>query len=168
MEQLKFEQKDKPVSSFTTEKGSVYSYLEDGRIERYKKVTDEYLEPSNAIVFIPTWEWISTHAPKDFLDRFENQLIFEQEMLGYIHSEEKNVYIVDKNGSKLDDQEKIKTAENVYLYFGTKQGVDFVIPVQKDPQIGYKPFDTTKYETAEGWKRRRHIGSSIIEINHQV
>ncbi len=108
MEQLKFEQKNRPAISFVTEKGSVYTYLEDGRIERYKKVTDEHFEPSNAVVFIPNWEWVYTHAPKEFLEKFENELILNQELLSYIHEEGKKYTLSMMKVISLMTRKKLK------------------------------------------------------------
>lgn len=50
------EKKEKPQIDYVeTEKGSVYTYLPDGRTQRFKKAANETYSPQDAIVFIPDW-----------------------------------------------------------------------------------------------------------------
>lgn len=55
MDTLQATEKLKPVQSFVTEQGSVYTYLEDGTTQRFQKATDTLHEPQDAIVFVPDY-----------------------------------------------------------------------------------------------------------------
>lgn len=162
------EKEPKPVS-FETERGSVYSYDEQGKVTRFKKATGETLEKSDVVAFIPHWGWIEQYAPKEFLDKLQNELILKQEMLRYIHTDNKDlkIYLVDEKGNKIDSQEDLEKAIQPFLYFGTVDKEDFSIPVSKVPKIDYTPYDSLKYEENGQPVRYRHIGHKITKINYE-
>lgn len=154
------------VISFETAKGSIYTYLPDGRVERFKAAAGENVEPSNVTVFIPDWDTIAKIAPQDFLEKYENELQLNQEMLSYIHGgDDAKVFVIDEAGNKIESQEQLQGVEQAFVCFAHGDQGDFVIPVSKDPKLNYQPFDTTKYKGGEEWKRRAHIGNKIVKIN---
>lgn len=165
------------VSYIETEKGSMYRYLPDGRTQRYKKVEDKYYEPQNALVFIPDWAQVSKNAPDNILRKLgENAVQYNQIILEYAQKKEEGnkIYIVDKEGSKLETNQAIKETEGpVFLWFGRREKndkkdkliQDFAIPVSSEPKKGYQTFDTRKYKTKEGIIMREvHIGNRVKDI----
>jgi hypothetical protein len=162
-------QEKKKVVSFETEKGSVYTYQKDGSIQRYKASTGETFNQS-VVAFIPSWDWLKKNAPKEFLDKFENELILQQEMLRYIHQrdgEQMKVWLVDEKGNKIDNADQLNKAKRAFLYFGDEEKNDFIFPVFSDPKKDSLPFDTSKYKEKDDYKRHSHIGNKIVKINYE-
>ena len=160
---------EKRIASIETAKGSIYYFLPDGRTQRFKKVENKQYEPQDVLVFIPDWETLSLKAPKDFLDRFENSKFeFKEIILEYCHS--MKIYIIDKDGNKIDSNEKAKTASQIFLAFckDSDSPADFIIPVSVKPKIGWNIYDTRKYfnETKQKWEREQHIGNKVAKINY--
>ncbi len=159
----------KKVSSFETAKGSVYTYLPDGRVERFKKATNE-TSIQDVIVFIPDWKWFSSHADQEFLKEMESGGEFEEKILSYVQDKEGKlkVWIINEKGEKINKNEDLVKAQKTFLYFGNYEKADFVIPVTKVAHVNYKTFDTKKYQNEEGeWKRESHIGNPVVKINYE-
>jgi len=160
--------------SVTTARGSVYTYLEDGKTQRFKKAEESLKEPQDLLVFIPPWETIADKALELYPYIFEgvdNSVQFEQVILEYaqdqtgkktirpaINSEE--VYsLVDRDPS-----------EQVFLNFIDKENkrVDFILPTSREPKIGYSTFDARMFydEETGNRMRERHIGNEVISIEY--
>ncbi|HRH31360.1 MAG TPA: hypothetical protein PK950_01715 [Candidatus Paceibacterota bacterium] len=157
------------VSSFETEKGSTYQYLENGKIARHKKATGEDFE-MNVAVFIPSWSWFKQNAPEKFIKKFEdNRLEFEEFILGYVQGkhEGKKIFIVDIDGKKIDTTDALDKAEKVFLYFGDEVTTDLMMPVSKEAVLDFLVFDTRKFRDGEEWKRQSHIGNKVVKINYE-
>lgn len=160
--------------SLSTAKGSVYTYLPDGRTQRYKKATETLEAPQDLLVFIPPFEKIIDKARElypDFFTNVEDATQFQQLLLEYMA----------KDGTKTirpgaDQQEiysLIGTSPDlqVFLYFidKIKNKVDFILPTSREPKIGYNTFDARKFydETEELHKRQRHIGNKVVSIEYE-
>lgn len=168
-ENTKESNEKRKVSSFETEKGSTYQYLENGKIVRHKKVTGEDFEMDIA-VFIPSWEWLKQNAPEKFIAMFDdNRLEFEEFILGYVQGkhEGKKVLIVDANGKKIDTTDLLDKSEKVFLYFGDEVTTDLMVPLSKKAVLNFLVFDTRKFKDGEEWKRQSHIGNKVVKINYQ-
>jgi hypothetical protein len=160
--------------SFTTERGSRYNYLADGRTQRHKAATGETFQPQDITVFVPPYEWISSnysHPTKTAQEVFgDNPLQYEQVLQEYLPGdiagvEETRVYVIDEGGRKLRSNEEVRQSRLVFLAFlprGKLGNADFTIPVSKVPKIGYSPFDTRKFDG--GRMRDLHLGHKVIEI----
>ncbi len=159
------------VDSVETAKGSVYRYLPDGTTQRFKKVEGKEYDPQAALVYVPDYAWVKKNASPDMLEKLgENELVYEQVLLEYVqnpYKEGKKVYIVDKEGNKLETNQKIVEVEGpVYLAFLTGDTIDFYIPVAHKPKIGYNTFDTKKYydQETKQWMREQHLGNKVVKI----
>jgi hypothetical protein len=53
-----------------TAKGSVYTYLPDGRTQRYKAATETLEAPQDLLVFMPPWNTIETKAKELYPEVF--------------------------------------------------------------------------------------------------
>lgn len=163
------------IESFKTEKGSIYSYLPDGRTQRYKTFDRTLHNPSDAIVFVPDYKTSQAMASKDLL----NKRIFgkdEQEytkvLLSYMGGspKSKQAFIINKNGKILTSNKEINT-ESGNVYFAAlneKGGYDFVLAVSKIPKAGYNAFDM-KFLGEDGSKViSRHLGHKVTKIKYKT
>ncbi|MFO0763871.1 MAG: hypothetical protein U0518_03365 [Candidatus Gracilibacteria bacterium] len=165
----------RPVDEIITAKGSIYRYLPDGRIQRFKTKTGELQTPQDAIVFIPDYATIERMAPKSFnmeATLGENGTQMEQILLTRLHDADSKIYIVNSKGEKLETNRAIQAEPGeIYLSIGPNETkVDFIIPVSKDPKVGYQTYDTRTYRDPSDPKQRkreRHIGNKIIEIKYK-
>jgi hypothetical protein len=166
-------QKDQKIDSIKTSRGSNYFYLPDGTTKRYKTAEQKEYEPQSAIVFVPDYQTIKKSAPSSFnvnLILGENETQYIQTLLERVQHKGSRNYIVNIDGKKIESNEAIQQEEGqIFLTFGTKDKIDFYLPVSKVPKIGYYTFDTKKYYDAkEGvWKRERHLGNSVLEIKYR-
>jgi hypothetical protein len=172
IEKSKQSEKPRPTEIMTA-KGSVYTYLPDGRTERFKKATGEHLPPQDALVFIPPWDAIKEQAEKIYPNLFkgiENNTQYEQVLLEYVQRDGHTVRIVDANGKELKTNAEIEQAEKAFAYFVDKidQKNSFHIPISKEPKVGYTTFDTRKFVDEKGETRReRHMGNKVTEIKYE-
>ena len=160
----------KKPKSIITAKGSKYTYLDDGRTQRYKKVSNETSEPQDLLVFIPPWEKIRESAISHYPHIFkgiENQVQFEQVVLDYMHKG-KTIRPVNKEGKVLETTQKLAAGEEIFLAFINKEdGNVFHLPVSKRPKIGWLTFDTRLYTDESGAiMRERHIGNAVTRIEY--
>ncbi len=157
------------VESVVTAKGSQYNYLPDGTTQRFKKVENKNYDPQTALVYIPDYEWIQKNADPRQLSVFgDNPGTYEENLLAYIQGKDKNCYLVDKDGNKLETNEKLRTAQGpIFLTFGAENKADFMIPVSVNPKIGYYTYDSRKYkdEKTGNMMRERHMGNQVVQIN---
>ncbi len=156
------------ISSIETAKGSIYQYLPDGRTQRFKKVENKEYEPQDVIVFIPDWDTVLKKAPKEFIEKFENQTEYDQLLLKYAQKEK--IYPINEKGEKLKDNNHKNSSQEIFIALNKKgkESPDYIIPVSKTPIINYKPYDTRKYfnEDEKVFERDQHIGNRIVNINY--
>jgi hypothetical protein len=163
----------KRPKSITTAKGSVYSYLEDGRTQRYKLANETLESPMDLLVFIPPWEQIADKAKELYPDIFagiENETQFEQLMLEYMEKRGKKTIRPAVGTQETYSLANMSSDTQVFLNFVDKENrrVDFVLPTSREPKIGYKTFDARKYidpDTRESMKER-HIGNKVVKIEY--
>lgn len=108
---------EKKPTSVVTARGSQYTYLEDGRTQRWKAATDEKYEPQDILVFIPPWEQIAEKAKELYPEIFkeiETQAQFEYILLVYIHSKESAVRPIDTHERTVHSLSDIPTEEPVF------------------------------------------------------
>lgn len=155
-----------------TAKGSVYSYLPDGRTQRFKKATGENFEPMDVMVFVPPWEIIKDKIPHRYTEFFSgvmDEFEYDQLLLSYVHLEGKKVVIVDKNGDQIKTQKEADLSERLFLGFIDKinNKLDFYIPVVKDPRVGFNTFDASYKMEENGLERRwYHLGNKVVDIKY--
>jgi len=162
------EREKKPVR-VKTARGSVYTYLSDGRTQRYKEATGVLEEPMDILVFIPPWDVIGSEAKKRYPEIFSEvggDAQFTQDLLQYVQGPEKTIRVGDAQGNVLSD---MNNSGQLYLYFITrkdgKMHVDFTLPVSREPKIGYSTFDYRENRDEKNMTRpERHIGNKVVEI----
>lgn len=155
---------ERQVDKFITEKGSIYKYLSDGRTQRFKTITQEFSNPQDAIVFIPDYQTILKIAPKRIIDAFgPNELRYLSKILSYMQHGKK-IRIVDKKGNRIFKNNEIQKLNDVWVSLGTKTQMDYMLLVEKNPQLGFTPFDTTLFIKNNQTYRDKHMGHKIIEI----
>lgn len=159
------------VDSVVTAKGSTYRYLPDGTTQRFKEVEGREYPPQSALVYVPNYEWVKKHAPKDVFEKLgENEAIYTETLLEYVQNPRKDgrkVYIVDRSGKVIETNAEIRNAEGpVFLNFLKDGKPEFAIPVSHTPKLGFLTFDTRRYvdpQTGEAM-RERHLGNAVIKI----
>lgn len=162
----------KVLRSVTTAKGSKYTYLPDGRTQRFKKVTGELEEPQDVLVFIPPWDMIKDQAIKFYPAIFsgiENQLQYEQLLLEYSQISGRTIRPRSPEGREIFTNQEAKSVSRVFLDFvdRSKAAADFTLPVSVEPKKGYLSFDTKKYSNEKGETiRELHIGNRVVEIEY--
>lgn len=156
----------------TTAKGSVYTYLPDGRTQRYKKTTGEIMEPMDIMVFVPAWDVIKYKIPKvyeRFFKHIHTDFEYDQLILEYLHNKDKAIYITDENGKFLKTQEEVDSAARVYIACVSKNDVNdgFYLPVVKDARIGFSTLDMKFWIDDKGLEMRvRHLGNKVVDIEY--
>ncbi|MCK5413505.1 MAG: hypothetical protein KAI57_03990 [Candidatus Pacebacteria bacterium] len=161
---------DRIIDQVRTEKGSVYTYLEDGTTQRYKEVTGETDEPQDAIVYIPDFEWIKKSASKEMLTEIGGnteygEFEFERNLLSYIHDKGKRVVIKGKDEKLLRNNKEISDyKDQIYLGFADNGKIKFHIPVSRKPRIGFNTFDTRTFKKDGVDWHEKHIGNKVTGI----
>ncbi|MFB6246328.1 MAG: hypothetical protein ABEI74_01920 [Candidatus Pacearchaeota archaeon] len=158
------------IDHFETGKGSVYKYLPNWKTQRFKKIENETKDPSDAIVFIPNYEWFQENINTDITKTLGNN---EEEMnqifLEYIHSKPGRTYINDSEGKILRNNMEIHLNQGpTLLSFVKNKELDFYIPVAKDPRIGFQPYDTRTYQKNGTRMRSSHIGHKVTSIHRKA
>lgn len=155
-----------------TAQGSVYTYLEDGRTQRYKETTGELKEPQDILVFIPPWEKLAEKAKELYpviFKNIHNEADFNDTLLPYVKHKGQAIRPTDKNGKEILSLDELEEDEEVFLHFVDQDdaGHNFFLPVSKEPAVGYNTFDTRKYVDEDGNAMREgHIGNKVIDIEY--
>ncbi len=157
--------------SLTTSKGSIYTYLPDGRTQRYKTKAKELCEPQDVIVFIPSWEEIKEGAQKNYPEIFggiENTLQYEQLILEFAQTHGFTIHIVDGEGRLLLKNEDIENVERAFAHFIDKGNNrnNFFLPVRTVPKVGDYTYDSRYYKDGESNMHEQHIGNRVEEIDY--
>ena len=142
--------------SFTTEKGSVYTYDESGRTSRFKIKTGEHLEPQDITVF------------SDLNDE-ENRIILDA-IFGENPEAKKKVYVVETAGEAnakiIRNISDVTDPRNLFLVTYDKNGK--ILMAKKatlKPTLGYTVFDTKHFQKDGEGKTERHLGHKVIKID---
>jgi len=140
------------IKSFTTDKGSVYTYDDEGKTARFKTVENKKYERQDITVFVDL-------TPEE-----------EKEFLKDMDIENVKVYIVEElpNGTPniIRDISEIHNPEKIYiasLDYNQKRWVRQKKALLR-PALGYAPFDTRTFEKDGGFYTERHLGNKIVEI----
>lgn len=164
-------EKSKP-KQIKTARGSVYTYLPDGRTSRFKVATGETFEPMDVLVFVPPWEKIKDQIPAEYTHIFkdiEYEMQYDQLLLEYVHLDGKTIYIIDEKSKYLKTQADVDAAERAFLAFIDKvdKKKTFTLPVAKEPRIGFHTFDTGFITNKEGIEERhKHLGNKVVDIEY--
>ncbi|MEK7631438.1 MAG: hypothetical protein AAB445_01030 [Patescibacteria group bacterium] len=154
------------IQSVETARGSTYTYLPDGRTQRFKKVEGKEYEPQDALVYVPDFAWVPANAPKESIHMFgENETQYDQLLLSYAQGKGKKVHIVDAKGRILKTNEDIAALDGrLFIACGEGGKADFLIPVSREPIIGWSTYDTRIYTQDEKQMQEQHLGNKVIRI----
>ena len=156
------------IAGVETAKGSTYRYLDSGMTQRFKKVENKNYEPQSILVYVPDFNYIKNYLKPEELSKVGDNLgEYEQNLLEYIHGKNKKIYIVDKNGVKIENnQSAINEKGNIFMVFGDENKIDFSIPVSIIPKIGFHTYDSRKYKDEEigEYMREVHLGNKVVKI----
>lgn len=154
------------ISHIETAKGSIYKYLADQRTQRFKTAENRLYDAEDALVFIPTYEWVQRNAPPHIRDSFgKSERYYVNLILEYAQLHNRRI-IIHSNGKRLYTNKEIsETKDQIFLAFLVGERLDFQIPVSKVPRLGWKTFDTTKFQDDGGeWKTSCHVGNAVTKI----
>lgn len=167
------------IDKVVTSRGSVYSYLEDGRTQRFKTATKELNEPQDVLVYIPPYEslikrdyWSKYLKDKNInsSEDYENKLI-QYTRIG------KTILVTNEDGDELGTNQSIyqsrEEGKPPFIQLIDKSGsgktTDFYFPVSPTPKIGWLTFDSRRYTDKESGKQlhEKHIGNAVVEIHER-
>ena len=140
--------------SFTTEKGSIYTYGKEGRTSRFKTATNEQHESHDITVFVD----FSENDARAFLDAIysANPDI------------KRKVYVLEKipDGSPKIIRRFHDVTDPDRIYLGIIENGKLVLARKATlkPTKGYTVFDTRHFGDGEESKTARHLGHKVTEI----
>ncbi len=165
-------EKRKP-RSVTTAKGSVYTYLPDGRTQRFKSVEQDLKEPQDVLVFIPDIEALSnwSHYSRlpNWMKEYPNEEVMEILASDYVHDVNHKVVLGDSAGNTIKSNEEAVRAGELLLYFTDSLGnTEFALPVSIEPTLGATTFDAQFFKNEKGEGRYKcHIGNKVVSIDYE-
>lgn len=143
------------VRSFITEKGSVYTYDQNGQTTRFKTATGESNSKQDLTIFVQ-------------LTPEQNQLVLESYQG---HTKDKKVYVCEKRGHEFKivrNLEQITDRNNVGLLV-LRRSDQKVLLAKKGtltPTLGFDVFDTRQFQEDGLTYTERHLGHKVVKINY--
>lgn len=156
---------DRKPKVVITSRGSRYTFLPNGKTERFKAVTGETLPPMDVLLFIPPLadipESVKNHYPHIFSPSL-TQDEFIQICLSY-----NPIVPVFRDGREITEATDIKEGDEVFLYFIKDNKPDFHIPVSYEPTIGHSTYDRRTWSNEEGRRmHQHHLGHAVIDVEY--
>lgn len=162
----------KPPKSVTTAKGSVYTYLDDGRTQRFKSVEGEMKEPQNVLTFIPRidsiGDWEHFERLPDWIKENDNDQVMEILASDYIHNPNKRVVLTNESNEIVRSNADATKAKSLLLQFvdnATNQ-TEFALPVSSKPEIGATTYDARYFDKDGKEHMSAHIGNAVTSIEY--
>jgi hypothetical protein len=138
------------IESFETSKGSVYTVLPDGKVERFKTAANEKHEPAELIVFV---KFDNSDQEEDFLSAQNRQGGMK-------------LYVIDAEGNIYNKNSEV-AGKNVKLAIIKDDKVLAAIDASTEPKIGYNTFDQRRFEKDGEKYRSTHLGNDVTKINYK-
>jgi hypothetical protein len=170
------------IEEVITAKGSVYSYLDDGRTQRSKKALkdneESIKEPQDVLVYVPDYLTLKQKGGQtwiDYLDSkgMDNPGTYEQVLNEYAQTNGKTIRVVSGKGKQLLtnlEVSLVEEGEGVFIALIDK-GLDgdktyATIPVTGRPVLGFSTYDARRYydEITGKPMKEQHIGNRVIRI----
>jgi predicted DNA-binding protein (UPF0251 family) len=154
------------VDYVETLNGSTYTYLQDGRTQRFKKTANKMCEPQDVLVYLPSFEALQKKVPK-LLEEMAAEVMgmYEQTLLEYIQGNNKKCHVIDKNGNEIRTNEQAsKTEGQIFIALGDETKVEFYVPVSRIPRVGFYTYDTRRFQENDQWLKERHMGHEVVKI----
>ncbi len=165
-------EKRKP-KTVTTAKGSVYTYLEDERTQRFKSVEGEMKEPQNVLTFIPRIDsivdWKHFDRLPNWIKERDNKQVMEILASDYIHNPDKRVVLTNESNEIVRSNADAAKAQSLLLQFvdsATNQ-TEFALPVSIEPEIGATTYDARYFDKDGKEHMSAHIGNEIVSISYE-
>ncbi|MCA9360941.1 hypothetical protein KC845_00110 [Candidatus Kaiserbacteria bacterium] len=162
----------KVPKSITTAKGSVYTYLKDGRTQRFKSAEGEMEEPQNVLVFIPRVDniadWEHFDRLPDWIKENDNDQVMEILASDYIQNPNKRVVLTDESNEIVRSNADATKAKSLILQFvenATNQ-TEFALPVSSKPEIGATTYDARYFDKDGKEHVLAHIGNVVTSIDY--
>lgn len=156
--------------AFMTDHGSVYQYLPNGKTERFKTATGERHPEQDILIFIPPWRILEEEAKKIYpnLAGIDNETIFHEALLEFVHKKDKFSGVIDENGKELFSNAEIVKAKQAYLACFDMQNSkqDFKLPVGRYPAPGWFTYDSRFCEQDGKKIRKSHIGNKVTQVEY--
>ncbi|MDQ5886059.1 MAG: hypothetical protein QG628_456 [Patescibacteria group bacterium] len=146
------------VESFTTSKGSVYSYDNEGYTTRFKTVTGEVQPKQGITVFVEAGVKDLPRVAAAYLLRSSTK----QTRIEVVEMQEDGKVKIVKDVTEVSSPDQLVVAT---LRDGT---VVKSRPASLFPVIGTYPFDSRTFEEDGLAKTERHIGHRITAIKHKI
>jgi hypothetical protein len=145
------------VTSFTTERGSVYTYDDEGHTSRFKHATGEQFEGKSITVFTK----IAPEQEKDYLAATYPE-----------HDNDDSVWVVerqeDNSGLTIATVEQVKHPDRLYLAIVRNGKIVNNVPATLMPTLGYDVFDTDVVKKDDGQLiSYGHLGHKVASINYR-
>jgi len=166
-----FPRQSEKVICFLTEKGSVYSYLPNGKVQRFKTSENLIKTPYDITVFIPDFDWLVRNGPKEKWRQYaKNPLEYSGNLTDYAYANGRKLTICDRDGNKTLENSQLNTEKDRFVAFCRQYKdsvkVDFHLPVSRFPQLGFRPYEFSYSQINKNGeaKKEHHLGHSITSI----
>ena len=159
------------IDKVVTSKGSIYTYLPDGRSQRFKRTTGEKSSPQNVLVYLPDFQTLWGAAEDEIRGKFgRGQFELDQLILGYVHRDTPHGFVIvgDSQGNIAHNMIQVINLDHPFIHLAGKNGrIEHSFPVSPWPRVGYLTFDC--FETNKGGKEvySRHLGNDVVEIYYR-
>ncbi|MDD4938017.1 MAG: hypothetical protein PHX34_03315 [Candidatus Shapirobacteria bacterium] len=146
------ETKNEWPKSFETERGSVYTYDNEGKTSRLKVITGEQYPTQDITIFVDLNN-AEGQQVKIACDRGDKVYVAEKKT-------DEDIEIIRKLGD-------IKNKDKLYLIIVKDRTAIFGKKALLTPTIGYQVFDTKYFQEDNGQRKTTsHLGNKVTKINY--
>jgi len=145
---------NRPVENFTTGRGSVYTYDNEGKTTRFKTATSEQHARQDIMVFVN----LNVQEEQDYVDAYRNST-------GKVYVVEK---MTDNSPKIIRDVSEVSDKNNLYLAIMVDGKITKLKKASNKPVEGYNTFDARWYQDKKGQTMAdRHLGNKVKKINYK-
>lgn len=144
------------VESFTTAKGSIYTYGKDGRTTRFKTATKEQQPTQDITVFVdlsPAEEQQVLHAYRHVMPEYKGCKVYVLEL-----NEKSGSPKIVRHVSQVEDPNQLL----LVILNGDKY--ELVKKATLTPTMGCSVFDSRHYQQDGKSYTERHLGNRVVDI----
>lgn len=151
-----------------TSRGSRYTYLEDGRTQRFKTATGETYEPMDILLFVPPLSEIPERFKAMYPNIFTPNLTEEEFNQVILSFKDKLIVPMLAGGVEIKYESEVPLDEQVYLVFVNEKNERVLhIPVAHKPVVGHTTYDRKVWEEDNGERwQQTHFGHKVISIEY--
>lgn len=141
--------------SFTTSRGSIYTYDNEGKVTRYKTIKEELQPRMDITVF-------ANLTPDE-----QQKLVDASQLISRVQK----VYVLERQENDIPkiirDVKEIKDKNRLYIGIVEDNRVTFNKPAILTPKKGLTVFETRSYQDHGEWFTERHIGHEVTDIRYR-